>query len=119
MYFRLQYRLLTSEAHNNNMVTVASSDRGQAVKLATDSKGRDILLKSGVRVTMDRTRDEGFETETNDCFVHAIKAATGVPYRDAHAFVAARFNRAPRKLLSSLGITSSEAKVRRNELESR
>ena len=42
-------------------------------------------------------RDMGFETETNDCFVHALAAVTGVPYRDAHAFVASRFDRKPRK----------------------
>jgi len=39
------------------------------------------------------TRDPGFEYETKDCFVKAIQAVTGVPYRDAHAYVAKRFNR--------------------------
>jgi len=62
-------------------------------QVGTDSKGRAIVLKSGVRVTIDRTRDEGFEHETNDCFVRAVHQATGVPYRDAHAFVRARFDR--------------------------
>jgi len=43
------------------------------------------------------TRDEGFEFESNDCMVKAIQAVTGVPYRDAHAFIEKRFGRKPRR----------------------
>ena len=35
-------------------------------------------------------RDAGFENETNDCTVKALMVAAGVPYRDAHTFMAAQ-----------------------------
>lgn len=35
-------------------------------------------------------RDAGFEREGRDCTVKALTAATGVPYRDAHAFMASQ-----------------------------
>lgn len=42
-------------------------------------------------------RDPGFESERNDCFVKALGAVTGVPYRDAHEFIRLNFKRLPRK----------------------
>jgi hypothetical protein len=55
------------------------------------------LEKSGIRAVKIDTRDEGFENESKDCFVKAIQAVTGVPYRDAHAYVCKRFDRKPRR----------------------
>jgi hypothetical protein len=55
------------------------------------------LYGTGIVSVKLTLRDIGFETETNDCMVRSIQAVTGVPYRDAHAFVAKRFNRKPRK----------------------
>ena len=56
-----------------------------------------VILKQGVRYCKSGAKDAGFETETNDCFVHAIKHVAGVPYRDAHAYVTKRYGRKPRK----------------------
>jgi hypothetical protein len=51
------------------------------------------LSRAGLKAVRMGVRDAGFEAEDNDCFVKAVQAITGVPYRDAHAFVAKRFNR--------------------------
>jgi hypothetical protein len=51
------------------------------------------LARAGLRAIRMGARDEGFEAENNDCFVKAVQAVTGVPYRDAHAFVSRRFAR--------------------------
>ncbi len=58
------------------------------------------ISKAGVKYAITRSaelRDAGYENETRDCFVQAVKYVTGVPYRDAHAFVAVQFNRKARK----------------------
>jgi hypothetical protein len=41
-------------------------------------------------------RDAGFEHETRDCFVKALQAVTGVPYRDAHNFCETFMGRKPK-----------------------
>lgn len=56
-------------------------------------KGTRKLIASGVKSVYLAQRDPGFEHETNDCFVKALAAVTGVPYRDAHAFCATRMRR--------------------------
>lgn len=59
-----------------------------------------IISKAGIKYSITRSselRDAGYETETRDCFVQALKHVTGVPYRDAHAFTASKFNRKMRK----------------------
>jgi hypothetical protein len=55
------------------------------------------ISKGGIKYNVSRERDAGFENESRDCFVHALRHATGVPYRDAHAFVADHFKRKLRK----------------------
>jgi hypothetical protein len=62
------------------------------------------LSRSGVKAVAMKTRDEGFEYETNDCFVKAVQAVTGVPYRDAHTYVAKRFGRKPKKATMSVNL---------------
>ena len=59
-----------------------------------------IISKGGIKYSIEDdsvVRGEGFEHESLDCFVRAVKHATGVPYRDAHAHVAQHFNRIDRK----------------------
>lgn len=53
--------------------------------------------KGSIKMQVGTVRDAGFETETKDCFVQALMHATGVPYRDAHAAAAEKFNRPTRK----------------------
>jgi hypothetical protein len=48
------------------------------------------VSRDGVAFAVANIRDIGFEHESKDCTVRAIKNATGVPYRDAHAFLQAR-----------------------------
>lgn len=57
----------------------------------------EMIRKGGIQYSVDKVRDPGFENETRDCFVRAVQAVTGVPYRDAHAFVATKFERQTRK----------------------
>lgn len=54
-------------------------------------------IKGGIKMAIGTERDPGFEHETRDCFVLALKHVTGVPYRDAHFAAASRFNRPARK----------------------
>jgi hypothetical protein len=52
-------------------------------------------IKGGIRFAIGNVRDEAHSLEHNDCTVHALKVAAGVPYADAHA-LAARLGRRPR-----------------------
>jgi hypothetical protein len=56
----------------------------------------ETIRRGGLKMVVNRDRDAGFENETNDCFVHALRHVLGVPYRDAHAFTASQFGRKPR-----------------------
>lgn len=57
-----------------------------------------MISKDGIKYNVIRGgRDIGFEDETNDCFVRAVQAATGVPYRDAHAYVERVYGRKARR----------------------
>lgn len=56
-------------------------------------RGTRRLIGSGVKSVLLNVRDSGFEHENNDCFVKALAAVTGVPYRDAHAFCRVRMQR--------------------------
>jgi hypothetical protein len=60
-------------------------------------RGTRKLIGSGVKSVYLNVRDDGFAHETNDCFVKALAAVTGVPYRDAHAFCAKRMHRKDRR----------------------
>lgn len=55
------------------------------------------LIGTGIKSVYLGTRDEGFEHESNDCFVKALQAVTGVPYRDAHEFCRTQMGRKDRK----------------------
>lgn len=53
-------------------------------------------LKGNIKYSIDNLNDvrgAEFTGEHNDCFVRALKHAAGVPYSDAHAYVAKKFNR--------------------------
>ncbi len=57
-------------------------------------------IKGGIKFNITRSsekRDPGFETERNDCVVRALQEVTGVPYRDAHAYVSREFKRKQRR----------------------
>ena len=66
------------------------------------------LGRSGIKAVAMREREPGFEHETNDCFVKAIQAVAGVPYRDAHAYVAKRFGRKPKGATHNVNSTTRE-----------
>lgn len=53
------------------------------------------LAKVGIDSVRLVARDPGFERETKDCFVKALQAVTGVPYRDAHRFCEMHMGRKP------------------------
>jgi hypothetical protein len=62
-----------------------------------------------IGAVVSRTCDAGFEHESRDCFVHAIRFVTGVPYRDAHEFVRTHFGRVDGK--STMGVDSGLQRI--------
>jgi hypothetical protein len=60
--------------------------------------------------THSTERDEGFDHEKGDCTVFALKHATGVPYRDAHQFLARAGRMDRRGMPMSLALLGWEAR---------
>ena len=71
------------------------------------------LASAGLKAVAMRSRDDGFATESNDCFVKAVQAVTGVPYRDAHQFVATRFARKVGRATHNVVKTMAEIDARK------
>src|SRR5882724_970837 len=96
--------LLRSPSSQGNWPSIiAKRCPTKKLKSISDTTGSSMttnVIKAGIKYAITPSslgRDLGYETEKNDCFVQAMRHVTGVPYRDAHGFVSAQFNRRHRK----------------------